>query len=220
MSPKNATIAALLAAAALAVSACSGSEETASEDAAAPAPAAQAPAPGGQPPAGMPGQGGPSGDMQALMTEYQQIQQRLNSVQQQALADPALQQQYETLQGHIEDEMVSNDPEYDEKRTHLQKLQQDMMAAQQSGDQEAIQSIGQEGNALQAELQQLQTDAVGDEEISAEVADFREAVRAKMAEIDPEVPKLIERADEIAATLQGPAPGTAPAPGGAPTPGG
>ena len=43
------------------------------------------------------------------------------------------------------------------KINKLLSLEQEMAAAQQAGDQQAIQTIAEQGNALQVELQQLQT---------------------------------------------------------------
>jgi hypothetical protein len=139
-------------------------------------------------------------------------------VQQQALTDPALLAEQETLQSHVDAAMLAAEPKLKEKQARLQELQQKMMVAQQANDQETLQAVGQEGNALQMELQGLQAKAVEDETIAAEVEAFRASVQAKMATIDPEVPKLVERVNEIAMIMQGGGPG-GPAPGGAPATG-
>jgi hypothetical protein len=140
------------------------------------------------------------------------IQQRIGQLEQQAMADSALQKQLVALQAHIQEEMVQEDPEFGEKEDRLVELRAEMSEAQQSGDQEAMSSIAAEGQALDTTLRQLQAEVLANEDIASKVTAFQENVQAKMAEIDPEAPELIERASEIAAILQG---GTMPGqPGG------
>ncbi len=175
------------------------------------------------PPTQNPGSGMPpghGGEMSALVTEFQQIQERLNSVQTQALADPEILAQQETLRVHVEAVIEKTDPDFKDKQGRLEQLQTDMMAAQQSGDQETMQSIAQQGSSLQAELQMLQSGAVQDETIAKELDTFRENVQKKMEAIDPEVPELVERANEIAAQMQPPTAGALPGAGDAGAPAG
>jgi chromosome segregation ATPase len=151
----------------------------------------------------------------ALIAEYQQLQQRLGRVQQEALADSVLQEAYAILEMRIEKEMSALDPEYPQKRDRMTTLQEEMAAAQEAGDQQAMMSIGEEGNALQADLEMLQTRVVDTDQIAADIVAFRTSVEVKMQEIDPESAKLMARVAEIAASLQASA--DAPADG---TPGG
>jgi len=137
-----------------------------------------------------------------LIAEYQELQQRLGRVQQEALADSVLQDAYSLLEERIEQEMSKIDPDYAMKRERMTQLQQEMMTAQQSNDQQAIQTIGEEGNALSAELEVLQTRVIEIDHVAADIAAFRESVENKMNEIDPETSKLMERVVEITETLQ------------------
>ena len=220
MSSRIAIGIALLVALTLSHGACSNSGDGAQEtgEAAYPPSGTTPPPQGSQPPAGFPSQ-----DMDgrnALMTEFQTIQQQLGQLQQQALTDAKLQENYATLQGHIEDAMLAADPNYAEKENRLEALRQEMAVAQQSGDQEAMQKVSEEGMALQGQLQQLQSNVVQDEKIAGEMEEFRLGVDAKMKVLDPEAPKLIERVNEIATILQGgPVAGEAPPSGGDPIPG-
>jgi len=142
----------------------------------------------------------------ALIEEYQQIQQRLSSLQNQALEDTLLQQDYAVLEARIEQAMTDADPEYPSKRDRFSSLQEEMLAAQQSGDQEAMQRINQQGLALRAELDALQNKALEVEAVAAEIDAFREQVGEKMKELDPEAGTLLDRANAIAESLQAMAP--------------
>jgi chromosome segregation ATPase len=137
-----------------------------------------------------------------LIAEYQQIQRRLGEIQRHAMQDSTLMASYQALEKQIEAEMHNIDPELGTKRDRLTSLQEDMSQAQQSGDQDAMQRINQEGSALQAELEQLETDVVDGESLSEEVQAFRDEIEAKMREIDPETDQLISRAREIVDIVQ------------------
>jgi len=191
---------------------CSGSDDgsddgATSDPAGSPAGTMQSPpggTPPGNPPSSPPGMPGGAGSPEAeLMAEYQGIQQRLSTLEQQAMADSTLVQQFTALEGDIQAAMAEVDPEYESKQEKLGELRTAMQTAQESGDQEAMRTIAQEGQALEMSLQQLQSTVLAQEDLSAQVASFRENVRSKMTEIDPETPELIDRAHDIATTLQG-----------------
>ena len=137
-----------------------------------------------------------------LIAEYQQLQERLGHVQQQAMADSTLQQAFTALETRIEEAMVDVDADYPQKRERMSALQQEMTAAQQADDPTAMQRIGEEGNALQMQLEKLQMQVIERDDIAADIAEFRSSVEAKMTEIEPETPRLMARAAEIVATLQ------------------
>lgn len=181
---------------------CSGSDDGSADGASSdPAGGAMQTPPPGNPPAMAPG--GATNPQAELMAEYQQIQQRLSALEQQAMADSSLMQQFTALEADIQAAMATIDPEFEAKQEKLSELRQSMQAAQQSGDQAAMQAIAQEGQALEQGLQQLQASVLAQEEIAAKVTAFRDGVQSRMAEIDPEAPELIERAHDIATTVQG-----------------
>jgi DNA repair exonuclease SbcCD ATPase subunit len=201
MCGKSGMTLALLATVALSITACSDSEEPPQP------PLDELPSldeqplpPAGQPSLGTPGQT----PLNPLHAEIQEIQQRLGATQQKAMADSSIAQKYADLQQYLEDEMKSADPDFDAKQEKLQSLQADFSAAKQAGDQEKLETIVAEGTALQAELQQLREAMMEKEEVVARAEAFREALTARMTEIDPETPRLIERSTVIVAQLQGP----------------
>ena len=114
MSSKFALVAVCLVASSLLLSGCSDSRD-------APPPverdSSQFPAMGGQAPSRVPAQGQDA--REALIAEYQQIQQRLGQVQQEAMADTVMQQMYAMLEVHINEEMNAVDPDYEKKSDKL-----------------------------------------------------------------------------------------------------
>ena len=98
--------------------------------------------------------------------------------------------------------MIAMDPELPAHRARLSQLGADLRVAEEAEDTEAVQKIMQEGNALQAQLQQAETRAIQQEDVAAKIAAFQERMSARMAELDPEAPALIERADEISNQLR------------------
>jgi len=158
-----------------------------------------------------------------LRSEYAAVQQRLNGLQQQAMQDTVIQKQYAELEAMVETQMKAADPELEQRRTRLMELQGEMGAAQQAGEDDKLQALLEEGTAIQGLLRQTQQETMALEEVEAKMTAFREAILARMAEIDPEAPKLVDRANELgeqltaaAAAAGPPAPGGAPSTGSAP----
>ena len=165
-----------------------------------------------------PGAPGPGA---TLRDEYMAVQQRLNSLQQQAMQDTVLQQEYAALEATVEAQMKAADPKLEERRARMMELQGEMAAAQQAGEEEKLQELLEEGTSLQNLLRQTQEQTMALEDVQAAMTGFRDKVLAQMAKIDPEAPALVERANAIGEQLAAagpPAPGAAP-PAGAATPG-
>lgn len=155
----------------------------------------------------------PGGDPRA---EYDALQQRLNSLQQQAMADTTIQQAYAALEAMVEGKMAVADPELAEHRDRLTELQGEMGAAQQAGEETKLRELLEEGTALQGILRQTQQETMAREDVQAAMMEFREKILAKMTVIDPEAPKLVERANALGAQLSAAAMGMpgGPAAGG------
>lgn len=185
------TLAVLVPLVLLGTSACGGDTDTES----APAdtdPAAEAEAPQQQ-------QQQMDPEAMALMGEAQELQQQLAPIQEEAMQDEALAAQLQDLQERVQAAMRDENPELLER---MDELEADFMAAQESGDQERVQEVGMEAQAVQGELQALQSAVLEDPELSASVQAFEDAQRERMIEIDPEAGELIDRLDEIFEQLQ------------------
>jgi hypothetical protein len=144
--------------------------------------------------------------MQQVM-EVQQIQQRLEPISRQALQDEELANQLQELQARVQAAMREENPELVDR---MEKLQEEMIAAQQAGDQAALQNLRAGAAGLQQEAQQLQAAVLERPQVREAIQEFEAAHRARMIEIDPEAEALIERLDEIVASQPG-----GPAPAGA-----
>lgn len=135
----------------------------------------------------------------ALMNEVQELQQRLQPIQQEAMQDEALNAQLQDLQARVEAAMRDENEELVEQ---MESLEEDFMAAQGEGDQERVQQIAMEAQQLEMEMQALQGQILEQPELQEELDAFQEAQRERMIEIDPEAGDLMDRLEEIYAELQ------------------
>lgn len=130
----------------------------------------------------------------ATMQELQQIQQQLQPIQQQALQDEELATQLTSLQDRIEAAMREEDSDAVDR---MESLQAEMASAQEAGDQERLQTLMMEGQAIQQEMQALQASVMERPGIRQAADEFEAASRARMIEIDPEAQQLLDRMDEL-----------------------
>ena len=155
-------------------------------------------------PAAEPGAMGPGQEMDpetmALMMEAQELQQRLQPLEQEAMQDPELAAMLEDVQERVETAMRDEDPELFEEMVRLEEA---FVAAQEAGDEERAQEVGMEAQGVYAQLQSLQQAVMDRPEIREPIEAFEEAHRERMLEIDPEAEELLDRMREIMAELEG-----------------
>lgn len=137
-------------------------------------------------------------EMIGYIMEIQQIQQKLEPIQREALQDETLARQLEAIQHRVETSMRE---EGTELFGRIDSFQTEMAEAEAADDQERIQSLMIEAHSIQQEVQALQAAVLRRPEISEPLADFEAAHRARMIEIDPEAEPLLERVDELMASL-------------------
>lgn len=130
--------------------------------------------------------------------EIQEIQQQLAPIQQEALEDEALADQFEALQVQVEAAMREENGEVVDR---MERLQEEMAAAEAAGDQERMDAVMAEAQGAQQEMQALQAAVLERPEIRGPVEEFEAAHRARMVEIDPQVDSLLDRMDELIANL-------------------
>lgn len=136
-----------------------------------------------------------------VMTELQTIGQALGRIRDRAIVQPDMAARQEALDTRMQDAMEEAAPGSGERRVRYDSLIVAYEAAQESGDQEAVQSIGLELQGLQLDLGQAQQEALADPEIRAEIEAFREDLFARMREMDPAADSLFDRGDELNAEL-------------------
>jgi hypothetical protein len=133
-----------------------------------------------------------------LMVEAQEIQQRLQPIQQQAMEDEELSRQLQAVQQQVEAAMREESPDLFQR---MEELEAEFMVAQEAGDQERAQELGMEAQGVEMELQNVQQSVLDRPDIREPVEAFEEAQRERMLEIDPEAADLLDRMDEILAEL-------------------
>lgn len=139
---------------------------------------------------------------QELLQELQQIQQRLGDIERQALEqDEALRERREAMVDLVQDAMVEMNPGVEEKLDRLQALENEFAEARASGDRETLQALAMEAQQLQAEVQQAQTQAMGRDDVAAELESYRDRLTDRMQEIEPETGQLMERMATISEKL-------------------
>ena len=140
-------------------------------------------------------------EIMALMMEAQQLRQELDPIQQEAMQDPALIRRMEQIQVRIERVMRDENPEL---FAQMDEFEARFNAAQEAGDQERAQEIAMEAQGVQQELQSRQQAVLERPEILEPIEAFQEAQRARMIAIDPQAGEIMDRLDEIFASLQMP----------------
>lgn len=134
----------------------------------------------------------------ATIAEIQEIQQRLEPIQREALQDEALASQLADIQSRVETAMREEDAELFGR---IDRLQAQVAAAEEAGDQEGMQALMIQAQAIQQDVQALQAAVIERPEIREPVAEFEVAHRARMIQIDPEAEPLLDRMDELVASL-------------------
>jgi hypothetical protein len=137
-------------------------------------------------------------EMMAQIMEIQQIQQELEPIQREALADPVLAAQLEALQARIEASMRAQGPEV---YARIDRFQDEVAAAEAAGDQERMQVLMMEAQGIQQEAQALQAAVFEQPDIKTSVEEFEAAHRARMIAIDPAAEELLNRMEALMAGL-------------------
>lgn len=137
----------------------------------------------------------------ARIQEIQQIQARLEPIQQEALEDPALAGQLEAIQERVETVMRA---ENSDLFARMDRLQEEIAEAQAGGDPEQMQELMMRAQGLQQEAQAAQAAVMQRPEIRGPVQEFEAAHRARMTEIDPEAGELLDRFELLVSQLQQP----------------
>jgi hypothetical protein len=139
---------------------------------------------------------------QEKVDEYNQITQRLRTVQQQALSDIEIAKKTNEFSAKVDSEMVRQDPLAHEKLEQRNDIVDNYEAAEKTGDSAKMEEIRRKFQSLSQELIALQQKALQKDELRQEGEKLEKAVLDKMTDIDPEVPKLIARLETLGSELQ------------------
>jgi membrane protein involved in colicin uptake len=130
--------------------------------------------------------------VQAMIAEYREVAEEVQTLQQQALeSSTALQTRQEEVREKLEIALNEVDPETNANLERLQALEPEVMAAQQAQDLAKAQELFQEAQALQARIQEAQMVALERPDVQAEIETFQGELAEEMARIDPRAPELL-----------------------------
>lgn len=127
--------------------------------------------------------------------ELQEIVATLSATHQKAMEDPEIVRAQSALQARVDQAIAKEDPGFDRKLARLEEIvtQLDVKLAQGA----EVTPLVQEGQRLQRELEAIQSKVMAAEPLASEIASFDARVQAKMTEIEPRTPALMERANAL-----------------------
>ncbi|RJP58457.1 MAG: hypothetical protein QY331_01225 [Melioribacteraceae bacterium] len=138
-----------------------------------------------------------SSEAQLLFQEYNQLNQQIQQLQQQAMNDENIAQKGEALDKEITDAMVKNNPEIKKSLDKRDNIISQYQAAEQSGDQQKMQSLGQEFQSVSQIIQTEQQKVIQQPEIGSHLQEFETLVMQKMEAINPETPQLLSKLEQL-----------------------
>ncbi len=141
-------------------------------------------------------------NLQKVYMEYQQITQRLQSIQQQALADSEIAERGKNFSKKLDSAMVKANPEVKEKIEKRDNIINNFEDAQQKGDKETMLRLQQDFKSISQDLQVNQQKVMENEKLREEGKELNDALVQRMTNIDPEVPQLIARLEVLGKQLQ------------------
>lgn len=138
----------------------------------------------------------------AMIAEIQSIEQQLQPLQAQALADADMVVKQEALASVVEAAMEEAVPGSAARRDEFDSLIGDYQAAQTSGDQETVAELGPRLQELDQQLGQAQQAAMERDEIREAIESFQADLSSVMRGLDDSAGTLLDRRDELYAELQ------------------
>lgn len=129
--------------------------------------------------------------------EITRIQERLAALQQQALQDSAVAAGQEAFQASLAAAMVRLDPAAAQRMARAEALPAEVEAARGAEDNAKLNQLAAEASELQRFFQALRSRVLALPDIQERHRAFLAVVAARMAEIDPQAPVLIERLQQL-----------------------
>jgi hypothetical protein len=141
-------------------------------------------------------------EFQKLYTEYMEIEQRLEYIQQQAFEDEEVAKYAEEYSSFMDKKLRELDPRAGELIDEREETIDKMQTAQQEGDFETLQGLQQGYQDLSQQLTPFLQQAMEDPEIQEKRFEFEEILVGKMEEIDPETMSLLQKMQELTQKLE------------------
>jgi hypothetical protein len=144
--------------------------------------------------------------VQGWVVEMQELNGRLQILQQQALEDPGLDAAQAELGERIRTTMMAADPTLAASVARVEELHGEAAAAEERSDTTRLMEIGEEVRRIDSAFFEAQQRALATPEIAAELEAFQARGDAKIVELDPQAPQMIARflalREQLAAVLQ------------------
>ena len=139
--------------------------------------------------------------LQELQSQLQEYELRLQEVQQQAMAEGEVQDARDNFSDTLDSAMVAVDPnaeEFQERKDELYSELVDMgpYDALSEDDQANYQTMVQEYQQVDSQLQTLADQAMSEAEVQAARAEFQETLISHMREIDSGIDDLLDAREE------------------------
>lgn len=142
-------------------------------------------------------------EKEKLYKEYQQITQRLQNVQEQALSDAKIAEQSENFSEKVDQEMIRQNPAVRPKIDRRNSIVDEFERARSTGNESEMYRLQQEFQVITQDLKTHQQKAMENEQLREEGEELEKALLEKMKEIDPEVPNLVARLETLGNQIQG-----------------
>lgn len=141
-------------------------------------------------------------EVQEWVTEMQELQAELETVQEEALADTAIQRQQKEVADVVRAAMIDVDPSLEEGLDRMEQLIAEARVAQEASDAEKIAELTAEAQQLQPKIEQAQVQAMNVPAVQEEINEFQERLQDRMVEIDPEARTKLARLQELDARVR------------------
>lgn len=132
--------------------------------------------------------------------EAAQLLQRIAALQQRAQQDPAIRVQQAAFAAFMLQAMERLDPAVREKSDRADAIGAEVEAARAANDQAKLEALAAEAQQLQAYFADLQQRVRQQPEVQEKRQEFINVLFAKMSELDPQAPAMVQRLRQLRAS--------------------
>lgn len=141
-------------------------------------------------------------EMQAWYAELQQVGARLQAASARALQDPRLRAAQEGLARELKAGALRADPGLAGLESRARAMEQEFRRAQQAGDQAAAMRLAEEARRIEIRVMNAQKRVMADPAFANRARAFETELMKEMAEVEPQTPQLLQRAQLLQGRLQ------------------
>jgi hypothetical protein len=139
--------------------------------------------------------------VQQWIEEAQQIQGQLNSAVERAMESETLRREQAEVMTAVNAAMLAAHPTIEQDMRRINEIQSEGAQAYQRGDQAAVERLTREFEQLDGRIVQARQRALATNGLGERVAAFQERLVARMTQLEPRTPQLIERQEVLQRNL-------------------